>query len=238
MRKKTLLFIFSILTIYTVKSQEINIGIKGGLNYNTIGDLLHLGTSTGGGIGVTPSGDYYYSADGKTGITFGIFAKINFNRFYIQTEVNSTTLNNSYPLAFKTSNWEAKTVEIPLLFGYRLFGPASIYLGGNYRINNEVTLEGVEYPILYEKSVLGVNAGIQLDFNLAIIDLRYTYGITQEESQRIDIVRSTYGTNVAYLSSYNPSQIAVTVSIPLISFNKAEGTGRSKTKWRGQNCLD
>lgn len=236
MRKKTLVFIFSILTIYTIKSQEINIGIKGGLNYNSIGNLFHLGTSSGGGLNVTPTDDYDYKADGKIGLTFGLFAKINFNRFYIQTEINTTKLNNSYPLALKTSYWEAKTINIPLLFGYRFFEPASLYLGANYRMNNSMTLDGVEYPILYKKSVIGINAGIQLDFDLAIVDLRYTYGITQEESQRIDIVRATYGTNVAYLSSYNPSQIELTISIPLISFNNPERR-RSKNKWHRHNCL-
>ncbi|MDX1828110.1 MAG: outer membrane beta-barrel protein [Lutibacter sp.] len=236
MIKKTLLFVFYILTIYTVKSQEINIGLKGGINYNNIGDLFHLGTASGGGLNVTPIDDYNYKANGKIGLTFGLFAKINFNKFYIQTEINTTKLNNSYPLALKTSNWKAKTINIPLLFGYRFFRPASIYLGANYKMNNEIVLEGVESPILFEKSVIGINAGFQLDFDLAIVDLRYTYGITQEKSQRVDIVRATYGTNVAYLDSYNPSQIELTISIPLISFNKPERR-RSKTKWHAHNCL-
>lgn len=233
---KKIILIFFVLGVQLAFSQEINIGLKGGANYNIIGKLYHLGTANGGGIGLTPTEDYYYKADSQIGLTFGVFGKVNFDKFYIQGEINYAKLNNSYPLALQTTKWEATTLDIPLLVGYRLLYPVAVYAGPNFRVNNDITLEGVQNPILYEKSVLGISAGFHVELDIATVDLRYTFGATKEKLQRIDIDRANYGTNVAYLFSYHPNQIILTVNVPLISFNK------SGSKWKnnrnGQKCMN
>ena len=67
MKIKPLFIIYFIITL-TTYSQEFSVGIKGGLNVVTPGELLHLGTASGGGNNVDPSEDFLYKAGSKTPI--------------------------------------------------------------------------------------------------------------------------------------------------------------------------
>ena len=101
-------------------------------------------------------------------------------------------------------------------------------------------LEGVESPILFEKSATNLNAGILVDFGRFGLDLRYEYGLKSIEEQRVDIVATTYGTNVAHLLEYNPSQIQLSVHINILKINADDRGHKIKSGWRGGNrgCLN
>lgn len=230
--------LFSFISISKIKAQEFNIGVKGGANYNIIDKLYHLGTDKGGGINLTPYEDFYYLADNKIGLTYGIFAKINYSKFFVQAEINASTFKNSYDLALKTTNWEASVVDIPLIVGYKFFEPVGVYAGPSLRITNDMTLEGVESPIAFTKTGLGVAAGFLFDLGIVDIDLRYVFGATKEKLQRIDMVRAEYGTNVAFLFSYHPNQFFVTLNFKILRLNAAEKRQRrSGSGWRNHKYL-
>ncbi|MHB1146898.1 MAG: outer membrane beta-barrel protein [Lutibacter sp.] len=237
------LFIVILLTSFSfVRAQEYTFGVKGGINFNNIGELYHYGNASGLGINVTPNDDTVFPAEKEMGFQFGAFAMIAFDKFFIRPEVIYVSSKNNYPLALKTANWTSTKIDIPLLLGYKVYNPVSIYAGPSFSSISDMKLEGVEndpnYPFTFKKSSTSINAGIMAEFGRFGIDLRYQYGITKVEEQRVNINRGIYGTNIADLLEYNPSQIQLSVHINIIKIN-GDGGHRIKSGWRGGNrgCL-
>ena len=233
--KQLLLGSFLILYSHFVKAQEYTLGVKGGINFNSIGELYHIGTANGGGIGVIPIEDTYYKADKNLGSQFGVFGMIAFKYFYIRPELNSTSLKNTYPLSQKKSEWTSSTVDIPILFGYKIYNPLSIYIGPVFSHIKDMKLEGVQSPIIYKTSAINLSTGILVNFRRFGLDFRYNYGLNKVQEQRVDIIRSIYGTNVAKLLQYNPSQIIISLHFNLININGYEHRKKVKKGWR-PNC--
>lgn len=217
-------------------AQEFNIGVKGGANYNIIDKLYR--TDRRPGINLTSYQDLYYLADNKIGLTYGVFAKINYSQFFVQAEINTSTFKNSYDLELNTTNWESSVVDIPVIFGYKFFEPVGVYLGPSLRITSDMTLEGVETPIAFSKAGLGAAAGFLIDFGIFDIDFRYVFGATKEKLQEIYMVSAEYGTNRAFLFSYNPNQFFVTLNFKILRLNPAEKRQRrSGSNWRNHKNL-
>jgi hypothetical protein len=227
-------------SIYLINAQEIGVGIKGGLNYNYIGDFYSIGGSIGPGVS-----DEYYSADKKISYQFGVFVDILFDDFFIRPEANYVSLKNSYNFPTKPAQWASKQIEIPILFGYKIYSPIAIYAGPVFSFISDRTLEGWQEtsyaePFKYNKSSTGLSAGILLDFGRVGIDFRYQYGLTTVKEQRLDMIKTYqgYGVNLGDLIEYNPSQIMVNIQIKLFTFYMDEQHKKSNFKWRkNKNCL-
>lgn len=231
---KTLSILF--LSLFSINyAQEINVGLKGGVNFNSIGELYHIGTANGGGVGVIPAEDTYYTPEKEMGMHVGAFFKIDFGKLYFKPEVNYVSLKSSYPLSQKTANWKSTQIDVPLLLGLEVYNPISIYVGPVFSSISTMELEGVESPILFKKSAMNLHAGILVDFDRFGFDLRYEYGLKPIEEQRIDIVRAVYGTNVARLLEYNVSQIILSVHINIFKFNSGERGHRIRSSWRDRS---
>lgn len=238
-RLKLVLMIFSMMSFAFITAQEYFFGIKGGVNLNTIGTLRHLGTSSGGGTGVTPTTNFIYNADKEMGTQFGAFAVVDFGRFFIRPEYNISSVKNSYPLALRTSNWTAKRTDIDILIGTHLNDYFSFYAGPVYTNYSEFQLEGVEAPIIYDKNPIGVSLGVLAEYGRFGLDFRYELGINEVKEQRIDMVRTSYGTNVGYLEAYKPSMLSINFTIKLFGYDP-EGTvkeKRSSYDWRNHKNL-
>ncbi len=233
--KPLFIIVILLITFSSANAQEYTFGVKGGINYNNIGELYHLGI--GGGGNPIPETDTNYSADKKMGTHFGAFAMVNFGDFFIRPEVNYTSLKSSYPLAFKTANWKLTKIDVPILLGYKIYDPVSLYAGPSFSNISNMELQFPEDPILFEKSAINLSAGIMADFGRFGIDLRYEYGLKPIEEQRVDFVDDDYGTNVAYLLEYNPNQLILSVHINVLSIN-GERKHSKKGAWRGSGCLN
>lgn len=237
------LFIVILLTSFTiVHSQEYTFGLKGGINFNNIGELYHYGNASGNGINVTPNDDTVFSPEKEIGTQFGAFAMITFDKFFIRPEVNYVSSKNNYPLAFKTANWSSTKIDVPLLFGYKIYEPVSVYAGPSFSSISEMKLEGNQEnlkPFTFKKSSTSINAGLLVEVGRFGVDLRYQYGITKVEELRVNINRDIYGTNIADLLEYNPSQIQLSIHINILKIN-GDGGHRIKSGWRGGNrgCLN
>jgi hypothetical protein len=241
MQIKPLFIVILLIYFSPVYAQEYTFGLKGGINFNNIGELYHYGNNSGLGINVTPNDDTVFSAEKEMGFQFGAFAMIAFDKFFIRPEVIYVSSKNNYPLAFETANWTSTKIDIPLLLGYKVYDPVSLYAGPSFSSISDMKLEGVEqgsnYPYVYKKSSTSINAGILAEFGRFGIDLRYQYGITKVEELRVDINRSIYGTNIADLLEYNPSQIQISVHINILRIN-GERRNSKKGGWRGGGCLN
>lgn len=237
MKVKPLFIVILLISFSFVNAQEYTFGLKGGINFNNIGELDHYGLARGGGVNAVPSTDLIYPADKEMGMQFGAFGMIAFNKFFIRPEVIFVTSKNSYPLALKTSNWTSTKIDIPILFGYKIYGPFALYAGPSFSSISDMKLEGVEqgssYPYVYKNSSTSINAGLLVEAGRFGVDLRYQYGITKVKELRVNIDRGIYGTNIADLLEYNPSQIILSVHINIIKINSDDRGHRIKSNWRG-----
>lgn len=237
MQIKPLFIVILLISFSSVSAQEYTFGVKGGINFNNIGELDHYGLVRGGGVNADPSTDIIYTADKEMGFQFGAFAMIAFDKFFVRPEVMYVSSKNSYPLAGKTSQWTSTKIDIPVLFGYKIYEPVSLYVGPAFSSISSMELEGVEYPILFEKSGINLNAGIMAEYGRFGIDLRYQHGLKKVEGQEVDMLATTYGTNRGRLLEYNPSQIQLSVHINILNIN-GERRNNKKGAWRGSGCLN
>lgn len=231
MQIKPLFIVILLISFSSVNAQEYTFGVKGGINFNNIGELYHYGDWAG--ANPTPVNDTYYTADKEMGTQFGAFAMITFNKFFIRPEVIYVSSKNSYPLALKTSQWTSTKIDIPVLLGYKIYQPVSLYAGPSFSSISDMKLEGNQEnlrPFTYKKSSTAINAGLLVDIGRFGFDLRYQYGITKVEALEIDIDRGTYGTNRGRLLEYNPSQIILSIHINILKINSGD---RIKSGWRG-----
>ena len=233
--KINLLFIICLFISLTTYSQEFKIGVKGGLNLVTAGNLFHLGTSSGGGNNVDPSGDFLYKAEKDFSYHFGAYASVSYKNFFIRPEVNFTLLNASYPLAYKASTWKMKRFDFPVLIGYKIKEPIAIYAGPVFNYINDFVIDGPENPVTFEKNTIGAAAGILFEFGRFGIDFRYEYGISKYEEQRVDYFREYYGTNVAYLLEHQLSQFIISVQVNIFQSKSVNKNSSEKPIWN--NCF-
>ena len=239
MQIKPLFIVILLISFSSVNAQEYTFGVKGGINFNNIGELYHIGNS--GSSPTTPENDFYYVAEKEMGFQFGAFAMIAFDKFFIRPEVMYVSSKNNYPLGIKIANWTSTKIDIPILFGYKIYEPVSLYDGPSFSSISDMKLDALEqgsnYPYIYKKSSTSINAGIMAEYGRFGIDLRYQYGITKVEELRVDINRGIYGTNIADLLEYNPSQIQLSVHINILSIN-GERKNSKKGAWRGSGCMN
>lgn len=246
---KLVLLIFSFVPFTFLTAQEYFFGVKGGVNYNSIGDLYHYGEETGVGGNLTPDESTLFSAEKEMGSQFGAFAVIDFERFYIRPEINFISIKNKYPLALNTTEWTSSKVDIPILIGTRINDLFSIYGGPVYSSISDTKLEGLkqldgtdETPFEFDKSSVGISAGFMVEYGRFGLDFRYDYGLTSVKKQdRIKLIRATYGTFVADLNEYNASTISINLNIKLFGFNNPNASvERKKSRffdWRNHKNL-
>lgn len=239
MKRPLILVLF--LTIYSFSSaQEYAIGIKGGLNYYTIGDI-----NSRGGSFQTGHPDETFSPNKEMGTQFGVFVNVAFGDFFIRPEVNFVSNKNTYDFPFKTSQWVASKTDVPILIGYKVYDPIAVYIGPSFSFFNKMTLEGANdqtgaSPILFEKATTSFMIGIQVEFKRFGIDLRYESGLKETEgesgSNYHDFRYSVYGINIADIWPYKPSQISLSLNIFLFRTDGDSISDIFSDLFRGNGC--
>jgi len=237
MNIKPLLIVLFVFFFSLTNAQEFGIGLKGGVNYNSIGDFYSIGGSIGSGVP-----NEYYSAENEIGYQIGLFVDIGFGRFFARPEANYVSLKNSYAFPLKTAQWAAQQLDIAILFGYKVYYPIAIYAGPVFSFISDMTMDGWETnkPFTYNTSSTGISAGILLDFDRVGIDFRYQYGLTTVKEQPLNMIKNApngYGVNLGDLLEYNPSQIMVSIQVKLFTLNSNKRSRSSKSDWRNHKNL-
>lgn len=238
------LLLFLLCTFSFTQAQEYFVGVKGGVNYNTIGDFNHYGEETGVGGDLTPNLSTTFLPDKVMGNHYGVYVTVDFGNFFVRPEFIFTSMENSYTLGLdNTTNWTSSKIEIPILIGYNIYKPVSIYAGPVFSSISDRDLEGLrlETPpqsIKFDKNATSLSAGVLIQYKRFGVDVRYDYGITAVKKQQIRLIRTTYGTYVADLVEYNPSQLSVSLTIDLFHFS-FDKTARTKagSNWRNHRNL-
>lgn len=237
MKKTHLLLALFLIAISSSFAQDFTFGIKGGVNYNSIGELIDYGTNT-----ANPSDDTHYTANKEMGYHFGAFIRMNYEYFYIRPEINFTTLKSSYDLSLETTNWSQLSTDISILFGYKISQPFSVYAGPIITLISDRAIEGLQDtsyvdPWIFENTNLNVSIGINYQINRFAIDLKYVYSITKVETFKFDMKKNIYGTNLGELAEYNPSQFIIGINIDLFNFGGEKKKKNPSSDWRDHRNL-
>ena len=171
---KKLLFI-AILTIYSISINaqlDINYGLKTGLNYNVNGNLSISGGFAGLYEKVSSERDFGFHA--------GMYAQLNFTKLYVRPELLFTKTKSTYNhLLSPASEFKLSMFEIPVLVGFRIIKPISLYIGPTFQyiIDNEFS---TNFDLNIENDfILGLNVGIAMQLQKFGFDLRYSPGLSE-----------------------------------------------------------
>ena len=236
---KSLIFIIciSLLSLLKVNSQDFTIGVRGGLNYYTIGDI----NSRGGSLPNRPP-DELFSPENELGTQFGAFLDVEFGKFLIRPEINFSSSKNRYDFPVKEAYWKTSRIDVPILVGYEIFDPITIYVGPGFNVFNDFELDGVQVTSFsdggpdHKKSALHFNFGIMVRSGRFGVDLRYEMNSKETEEELLDIVRSAYGVNLADLKPYKPNVISLSISIEIFRTNDEDVGGFFNNLFKNNKC--
>ncbi|WP_274475971.1 porin family protein [Mangrovimonas aestuarii] len=218
-------------------AQDFSVGVRGGINQYSIGDINSRGGSFESG-----HPDEVFSPKKKIGYQFGAYVNIQFNKFFIRPEINYSKSKNSYDFPDKESYWKSSKIEIPVLFGYEIFKPVSIYAGPIFNFYGDTTLDGVQVtsysdggPDL-DDTTMNLVFGVMAKYGRFGLDLRYEYGLKETEEELLDIIHSSYGVNLADLRSYRPGVLSLSLSIDIFRTNPDDIGGLFSGLFRSDHC--
>ena len=114
---KILTLIIFLVTSFSLEAQ-FEFGIKAGLNYESLCDLKdHSITTT------------IDSKGSETGYHVGFYGNLNLVLFYIRPEIQFTKINTSV----ESLNVGLSKIEVPILLGYKILGPLSVFIGPSFQ---------------------------------------------------------------------------------------------------------
>ncbi len=185
-----------------ISNSQINFGLKGGVNYNS------------NSIKETTQ-DVFNGAKSKTGFHGGIWlrAKLPIVGFYIRPELVYTNLENTVNynngVSAKTTAYSFQKIDIPVLFGKKIFGIGNVFIGPSFQYVLESDFEISDLKSVDSKGfTVGLQFGAGVEFGKLGLDIRWERGFSDVESSFLDGT-----TNVEFDTRVN--QIIVGLSIKL-----------------------
>lgn len=160
--------IFLVITIVcgSYVSSSAQFGVKGGLNFSSNGEFNEIGDDI--------------KADGKTGYHVGITYQTKGDGFYLRPELVYTKTKSSYSLTTGKSDFDMSKIDMPILLGYHIFKPISIFAGPSLQYILDSDLKGFNLNAAENDFTVGVQFGaaVQLGDKLTV-DLRYEKGLSK-----------------------------------------------------------
>ena len=211
---KNIVFIFLFLsTLFSVQAQFFNVGVKGGFNYNSNGDLI-------GTISNSNFEEYFTRAShGDSGYHFGVFADIKLpfwlylrpELVYTHTESYYEGLGNSDPKLI------INKMDIPVLVGIRLIKIVRLFIGPSFQYIINTKFDDIKSTD-YEDFTVGVQAGVGLEFGRLGFDARWEQGLSNSEA---NFIKGVLPENYADINiDTRPSQVIFGVYWKFFKKNK------------------
>ena len=176
MKKLNLLFFIISLNAFS----QFEYGIKGGISFNS-----NLNISANIESISNPNINIFESRNGQH---IGVFLKLSINDFFIRPELIYSKIKNSYDVPIVLINksnivtdFNQHKIDIPMMFGYKVFGLANIFAGPRFEFIRGVSYDNIDLDDLKNQYNLGLQYGIGLKFGKFEFDLRAERGFTKNE---------------------------------------------------------
>ena len=176
MKKLNLLFFIISLNAFS----QFEYGIKGGISFNS-----NLNISANIESISNPNINIFEKRNGQH---IGVFLKLTINDFFIRPELIYSKIKNSYDVPIVIINksnivtdFNQHKIDIPMMFGYKVFGLANIFAGPRFEFIRGVSYDNIDLDDLKNQYNLGLQYGIGLKFGKFEFDLRAERGFTKNE---------------------------------------------------------
>ncbi|TVZ51918.1 outer membrane beta-barrel protein [Dokdonia sp. Hel_I_53] len=203
--KKVLIAVL-LLSSIAATSQSSGFGIKGGLNYGSVGDLEFSSII----------GSESYNKERQAGYHAGIFYKASFSGIFLQPEVLYTKINTDYESRNAGSgqdyNFEVQKLDIPVLLGLKIVGPLNIKAGPSFQYILDTGFENtnIDFEDPEKQFTVGYQLGIGLTLGQVGLDLRYEGAFTENT-----IISSSNIQDSGFTVDSRPSQLILSISFTL-----------------------
>jgi hypothetical protein len=176
LKKLNLLFLIISFNAFS----QFEYGIKGGISFNS-----NLNISANIESISNPNINIFESRNGQH---IGVFLKLSINNLFIRPELIYSKIKNSYNVPIVLINksnivtdFNQHKIDIPVMFGYKVFGLANIFAGPRFEFIRGVNYDDIDLDDLKNQYKLGLQYGIGLKFGKFEIDLRAERGFTENE---------------------------------------------------------
>lgn len=179
--KKIILILLMIGSFSIANAQFLNFGIKGGINYNSNGDLRSLNFSD-------ISENVKISSDEENGYHFGVFTEMKLPLWlYVRPELYYEHTESSYEGAVDKTKLKMDKINAPILVGIRVLRIGRVFLGPSFHytistdlkdtpsFNNIKTISSDDFSV-------GGQIGIGLELGRIGADIRWETGFTDTEA--------------------------------------------------------
>ncbi len=181
--------------------KKLSFGVTAGFNYNSNGEYVTEGTL----IEISKQ----FESKKKTGYHAGIYINYNMTGMYFRPEVLYTKTKSTYD----DTDFSQTKLELPLMIGFDIVKPLSIFVGPSFQYLLENDFEGFDVKSIDIQSDLGVSfqAGLAIQLHSQIkVDIRYEKGI----SNNILTIKNDTNGVIGSLDT-KPEQIILSLSLSL-----------------------
>lgn len=175
------IFVAVLLFFTSLSFAQLNWGLK--IGYNSSLSFSNINSATNGGYEISN-----ITTDVLNNFQVGTFARINMASIYLQPEILYCMQKNSYSVTTQGSTYNktvnVKTIEIPLLLGYKLvdlkvfnlraFAGPKLRLDAGSTINYAYSTTPTENIVSdLKKASVGLETGLGVDVLNVTLDFRY-----------------------------------------------------------------
>lgn len=173
--KKVLILCAIFFTVSnTSNAQLFEWGIKGGLNYNSNGDLI------------IEAEDIYVNPEGNSGYHLGFFAKTK-GKIYVRPELFYTHTKSKYKGDGGISDLTIDKIDLPILLGLKIIGPLHFLIGPSFQYLINTDLSDFKLGDIENDFTIGGTVGLGVQLGKIGIDLRYERGFSENEVELLNL---------------------------------------------------
>jgi hypothetical protein len=166
---KTTQYTLAILCLlcFTPLFSQLSFGMKGGVNYDSFGELNRTDLSLEN-----------FKSVAKTGFHIGIFGSLDLLTFYLRPELqfsqSVSQFNSNETIALNK-------LEAPVLLGYKILGPLSIFAGPSFQYILKEKGTDISLGDLEENFTVGLQLGTRLKLGRFGLGIRFERGFKDNE---------------------------------------------------------
>ena len=157
---------FIALLFTSLLQAQFEFGVKAGLNYDSLGDVNYTNISK-----------TQLSAGSKTGFHLGVYGKLDLPLFYLRPELQFTKINSG----FENTDIGLSKIEAPILLGYKILGPLSVFAGPSFQYILDENIEGTKLTDVEEDFTVGLQIGTRISLGHFGLGIRYERGFTDND---------------------------------------------------------
>lgn len=196
---KTTQYTLAILCLlcFTPLFSQLSFGMKGGVNYDSFGELNRTDLSLEN-----------FQSVAKTGFHIGIFGSLDLLTFYLRPELqfsqSVSQFNSNETIALNK-------LEAPVLLGYKILGPLSIFAGPSFQYILKEKGSDISLGDLEENFTVGLQLGTRLKLGRFGLGIRFERGLTDNEV----VILGNNDVNIAGLVDTRAKQWIISASYDL-----------------------